>query len=327
LTRHGRGVSLRHLLLIGSATAGLALIPGAASGGFIDASCTYRQAGPPGPKGNVLRAVSDLDLTIGRRGRRIEVIDTLQDSGGDPVTCSGGTPTVSNVDRIVVEADDADIDLSRGRLEPGATRETSRSEIEVRVSLDERARLGVMGGDRRETILIANLRGRRAGLNLNADADFDLVGLDFPRLKVLTEGGPDLIHAAALGGYGGNPSNSPTVVFDGGDGDDRVFGTPGGDFWLADGNGDDVVRGGRGADNLRVYRGRDAIFAGPGNDLQLFQFAGTESRGDRIFGGRGNDALDGRNGAPDAINCGRGRDEVLATREDTLLSCERRRFL
>lgn len=161
----------------------------------------------------MLRAVSDLDLTIGRRGRRIEVIDTLQDGGGDPVTCSGGTPTVANVDRIVVDADDG------------------------------------------------------------------------------------------------------------------VFGTPGGDFWLADGDGDDVVRGGRGSDNLRVYRGRDAIFAGPGNDLQLFQFAGTESRGDRIFGGRGKDALDGRNGAPDTINCGRGRDEVLATREDTLLSCERRRFL
>jgi hypothetical protein len=184
-----------------------------------------------------------------------------------------------------------------------------------------------MGGDRREAILIANLRQKRAGLNLNGDADFDLIALDFPRLKVLTEGGPDLIHAAALGGYGGNPSDSPTVVFNGGDGDDRVFGTPGGDFWLADGNGDDVVRGGRGADNLRVYRGRDAIFAGPGDDLQLFQFAGTESRGDRIFGGRGKDALDGRNGAPDAINCGRGRDEVLATREDTLVSCERRRFL
>lgn len=320
-------IAWKRVLPLAAAGVAVALIPGAASGGFIDASCTYRQAGPAGPKGNVLRVVSDLDVTVGRRGKRIEVIDTLQDGGGDPVTCSGGTPTVANLDRIVVAADDADIDVSRGRLEPGATRETSRSEIEVRVSLDEQARLGVMGGDRREAVLIANLRQKRAGLNLNGDADFDLIGLDFPRLKVLTEGGPDLIHAAALGGYGGNPSDSPTVVFDGGDGDDRVFGTPGGDFWLADGNGDDVVRGGRGTDNLRVYRGRDAIFAGPGDDLQLFQFAGAESRGDRILGGRGKDALDGRNGAPDTINCGLGRDEVLAERKDTLVSCERRRFL
>lgn len=320
-------IAWKRVLPLAAAGVAVALIPGAASGGFIDASCTYRQAGPAGPKGNVLRVVSDLDVTVGRRGKRIEVIDTLQDGGGDPVTCGGGTPTVANLDRIVVAADDADIDVSRGRLEPGATRETSRSEIEVRVSLDEQARLGVMGGDRREAVLIANLRQKRAGLNLNGDADFDLIGLDFPRLKVLTEGGPDLIHAAALGGYGGNPSDSPTVVFDGGDGDDRVFGTPGGDFWLADGNGDDVVRGGRGTDNLRVYRGRDAIFAGPGDDLQLFQFAGAESRGDRILGGRGKDALDGRNGAPDTINCGLGRDEVLAERKDTLVSCERRRFL
>src|SRR5688500_12264658 len=104
-------IAWKRVLPLAAAGVVVALIPGAASGGFIDANCADRQAGPAGPKGNVLRVVSDLDVTVGRRGKQIEVIDTLQDGGGDPVTCSGRTPTVTNLDRIVVAADDADIDL------------------------------------------------------------------------------------------------------------------------------------------------------------------------------------------------------------------------
>ncbi|MDQ3573064.1 MAG: hypothetical protein M3383_09430 [Actinomycetota bacterium] len=131
----------------------------------------------------------------------------------------------------------------------------------------------------------------------------------------------------------GGPGNDRLTA---GRGNDRAFGDSGNDLVLGS-FGNDVLHGVGGNDRVSGSRGRDRINGGSGND----RIAGGSS-GDRIAGDRGNDRLDGnsgsdrisgnsgndrigaRDGKRDRINCGTGRDTVIADRSDRVArNCER----
>lgn len=80
----------------------------------------------------------------------------------------------------------------------------------------------------------------------------------------------------------------------------------------------DVLRGLGGRDRLLGLGGADRLFGGPGNDTLN---GGLGS--DTLIGGDGNDTISARDGARDSVDCGRGRDVVVADRFDRVASnCE-----
>ena len=139
----------------------------------------------------------------------------------------------------------------------------------------------------------------------------------------------------------------------GGNGDDTSFGGPGDDF-LTDYDdtgrnncggfctGRDTQRGGEGADILEGILERDFLYGGQGSDTMSGgagndRMSGNRGRdsirgeegSDRLRGQRGNDFIDATDfetpGSRDTVGCGRGRDEVLANRNDVVNreNCER----
>ena len=89
---------------------------------------------------------------------------------------------------------------------------------------------------------------------------------------------------------------------------DRLFGL----------GGNDLLRGRAGNDRLYGGRGRDRLFGDTGADLLV----GGPDR-DRLVGGRGADRIWARDRNVDAINCGPGRDRVVADRSDRISrNCE-----
>jgi Ca2+-binding RTX toxin-like protein len=91
--------------------------------------------------------------------------------------------------------------------------------------------------------------------------------------------------------------------FDGGDGDDAIFGHGGNDE-LYGGNGNDFINGGTGNDKLYGGTGNDVILGETGND-QAYGGSGN----DTINGGAGNDTLYGENGSDD-LRGGQGNDRL-----------------
>jgi Ca2+-binding RTX toxin-like protein len=91
--------------------------------------------------------------------------------------------------------------------------------------------------------------------------------------------------------------------FDGGDGDDAIFGYGGNDE-LYGGNGNDVIDGGTGDDKLYGGTGKDYLTGGDGND-QLHGGSGD----DVLLGGNGNDRLEG--GSGNNIVYGQGGNDTL----------------
>jgi Ca2+-binding RTX toxin-like protein len=81
-------------------------------------------------------------------------------------------------------------------------------------------------------------------------------------------------------------------------GPDRLIGTP----------EDDVIYGRGGADMIRGLAGDDKLFGGAGRD--------------RIKGGRGSDLIMARDGTPDVIDCGGGRDKAYVDVTDRASNCE-----
>jgi hypothetical protein len=111
-------------------------------------------------------------------------------------------------------------------------------------------------------------------------------------------------------------------------GRDRMFGGSGRDD-VDGGPGNDVGRGNRGRDRIDGGRGRDRLSGDGGNDRIDGARGGdridaTGGR-DRVFGGNGNDRIDAEDGKRDRVDCGRGRDTVIADRKDRLERCERKR--
>jgi len=183
--------------------------------------------------------------------------------------------------------------------------------------------------------------------NYRADGEHDQALLPVHRIVVHADGGPgnDVIAAELfadilLGGPGDDNVNALG-------GNDLIRGGPGRDIGYG-GQGSDRIYGGPGADNLYGEAHRDRIYGESGNDringggfsqekdradsiyggsgadtLTDFQ-NGKETAGDRFFGGSGNDQIDDRDGNRDIIDCGAGRDSVLAdTRDKVAGNCER----
>jgi Ca2+-binding RTX toxin-like protein len=152
-----------------------------------------------------------------------------------------------------------------------------------------------------------------------------------------------------LGGLGddrlvGNSGNdrirggSSTDRINGGLGNDRLHGQSGADRVNGErgrdringGSSNDVISAGSSGDRVAGDQGGDRINGNSGNDT-LRGNSGhdriTGSTGaDRISGGGGNDRINSRDGRRDRVNCGRGRDTVIADRVDVITGgCERAR--
>ena len=102
----------------------------------------------------------------------------------------------------------------------------------------------------------------------------------------------------------------------GNDRDNRLIGSNQRDS-ISGGGGDDLIKGLRSIDSLNGGEGNDDIFAGPRD----------ESARDTVVGGRGNDFVQvfNRPAAKDVVNCGAGRDRVVADSRDVLSGCEHER--
>ncbi len=111
----------------------------------------------------------------------------------------------------------------------------------------------------------------------------------------------------------------------GGRGRDRLSGLGGADCIsggaaadvLSGGSGNDRISGGSGNDRISGGSGNDTISGGSGND----RISGGGGR-NKINAGSGNDTINVRNRRRDVVNCGKGRDRVVADRSDRLRGCE-----
>jgi Ca2+-binding RTX toxin-like protein len=89
--------------------------------------------------------------------------------------------------------------------------------------------------------------------------------------------------------------------------------------------GDDVLKGRSGTDNLIGKGGRDVLIGGGGKDA-LHGDGGRDEfnmRGGVRLAAKGRDRIYARDGHPDSINCGAGRDlAVVDEVEDGIYDCE-----
>ena len=234
-------------------------------------TCSYRQIDPAGPRDDYLKIrageIEDQAAVV-RRGQRIRVTD---DRTGAPVSCSGGTATITNIDRIVfmAAADGAGlfISLAGGQFEPGATTTGRSPEIEITAMSLARfpGNIGIGGSRGADGISIANRApGGRTRVNLDTFSD-SLPNLTFPSpvVGILVRGGRGN-DAIAGSGIGTRLSLSAYA----GPGRDRVLG----------GASTDLLFGRSGADIIDGRGGADELDCGPGND-----FARVEPR-DRVTG-------------------------------------------
>jgi hypothetical protein len=313
--RRRLGAGFLFLSLLGGMAFGLQA--GAAQ--FVGMTCSYVEAGAPGPPGNVLRIdgsqAEEDALALRRAGDVIEVVDisrvTHNDqltSEGTPLQCSGGTPTVTNVDSIqylagVNVGPSVQIDERGGPFAPGTSDEGDGSS-EIEISFDRLSTLLVAGTQAADDIAVGR-SGPSTGLNLDAaesSPDVDLVvPRHFESAGVLGLGGADRLSLA--GARNGFPSGAPHV------------GSLG--FAIVGGSGDDVLIGGSGNDGLAGEAGADRLRAGPGDDI--LELGGGR---DRAFGGGGTDFTYARDGRRDRVNCGPAVDFAKADARDRLKGCE-----
>jgi Ca2+-binding RTX toxin-like protein len=88
-----------------------------------------------------------------------------------------------------------------------------------------------------------------------------------------------------------------------------VVGNTGGDT-LSGGRGDDTLFGDSGNDKLFANQGVDVLYGGDGGD-DLWALAGADVAlpgADSLIGGAGNDSFHARDGEPDVVTCGPGKD-------------------
>lgn len=314
-------------------TASAVLALGAAgSRGPFGEHCEYVEAGPPGPRGNKLVVVEDgPPIWVVRDGPKIGVKNLFS------IRCDGRQATVNNIDRIVLRSHEGEtvrVDASEGALAPGASPERGAAEIEISADLDRLEYRGTDGGD----WIVARTRSDGdVAINVNPRAerqapDPDIVNSGRPRVLKLVGGpGDDRIDARGLTGMGDDRLERVIRLF-GDAGNDVILGSPGGEWRLHDGPGNDLVRTGGGNDSIDFDRGRDTIFGGRGNDDLIYEAHFERSAqqpvdpADRLFGGPGPDQIIDLNGHFDLIHCGRGFDEVERDpRDRPAPDCERLR--
>ncbi len=306
------------LLLSLLGTTAVLLGPGASAAQFVGLTCSYVEAGPPGPAGNVLRIdgsqAEEDALALRRAGDEIEVVDisrletTKLTSEGTPLKCSGATPTVTNVDSIQYAAGvnvgpSVQLDERGGAFAPGASDEGDGSS-EIEISFDRLSSMIVAGTPGNDDITVGR-DGPRTGLNLDAAESKPDLDLQIPRrfesLAVLGLGGADRISLAAV--HKRFKGGAPHV---GGDGL-VIAGEAGADVLIGSA-GDEGLAGGPGADLLRAGSGDDILELGGGRD--------------RAFGGGGTDFIYAMDGRRDRVNCGRSLDFAHVDARDRLKGCE-----
>jgi Ca2+-binding RTX toxin-like protein len=300
------------------ATSALAI--GAGRRNPFDEHCTYVTAGPPGPKGNRLVIVGD-EVRIHRDGPRIRVFYRGP-------RCTGTQATVHNIDRIVGRTESEGIYIDQadyGRFGPGATPERFGSEIEFSLESDKVEVLGTQGPD---WIRARTLPGGHVALNLDRSADgtkpdYDVTVTGKVPDALLIRGyeGNDRIDARRLTNMGDNHQLERVIRLFGDAGDDTILGSPGSEWRLKDGPGDDLVIAGAGFDSVDFGRGHDTIYGGPGGDDLIYstweRFTGQPADApDRIYGGGGEDQIIDLNRHSDLIRCGSGYDDVERERID-----------
>ena len=95
-----------------------------------------------------------------------------------------------------------------------------------------------------------------------------------------------------------------------------MVGTAGPDVFNGLG-GNDVLKGLDGNDTLNGGKGNDVLKGGPGND----KLVGGPGK-DAFDAGTGNDTVNSADGTKETVNCGAGKDKVIADKLDKLNGCE-----
>jgi Ca2+-binding RTX toxin-like protein len=98
---------------------------------------------------------------------------------------------------------------------------------------------------------------------------------------------------------------------------DRLLGTNGQNLIQGDG-GNDYISARGGDDEVTGGAGDDRIHLGAGDDVAT---PGLDA--DRVYAGSGDDVIYARDGERDVIDCGSGRDRVIADKADKVEDCER----
>jgi hypothetical protein len=139
---------------------------------------------------------------------------------------------------------------------------------------------------------------------------------DRGRDVLVGRGGADCLNGGADDGFTGPDDHFAAPRPDA----DRLRGGKGHDE-LVGGVSRDVLRGGRGRDRLYGESGRDLLIGGRGDDyLEGYGYAASP---DRYRAGPGDDHVDSQDGVVQTVDCGPGRDAILADRRDRLTGCER----
>jgi len=256
-------------------------------------SCSYSAANPEAATGNVVSiqgSQGSYNLpALKRSGNTIEIVDAVLQQ---PVSCAGGTPTLTNTDTIALSSGThtaLTLDMREGAFEPGATDEGDGfSEIEF--DLDWQGGflniIGDLGGQRLSFAKVGSV----SGLNFNPGLEPAEVDADLGEVAgVIVRGwaGTDVWDASGRFGFG-KPFRRP-VQFDARGSFDGLYG----------GSADDLLEGGA---------GNDRIDGGRGNDT--------------IKGGGRDDNITARDGDRDQIRCGSGKDRVEADLRDVVIACE-----
>ena len=314
--------SRRRLTLLALTVVGAALAWPASSQAFVACSVS-------GTELSVNLTADDDSVTFQRFGDQIAVLTgSSLDEYGDYddygygetqilIPCSGGTPTVANIDKVsVAQSPNADfgtvtVDQIAGSFSPGATPETDgSSEIEFGFKMPGRDSIVLIGGtDASETFQTGTLPSGAPGVNMNAGAeqpaaaDPDVEAPGTREIVVFAQGGNDSVSSVGGPGFVG-PLRSGFESADGGAGND---------FLQAGINGS-ALDGEEGADTLIGSPREDFVYGGSGKD--------------KIATGRGNDRIISVDRKKDAVACGGGhRDNVIGDVKDHLTRCERVRRL
>ena len=273
--------------------------------------------------GTTLSVVGDDEASIGRIGDNLTV---------EGVPCLGAT--VTNVDEIVVTDVSSDggvnvyLDMSGGPLGPGATPEDSgTSEIEVTLDVgpggDDYDAIWVRGGDTPEAMSVGT-----NGISLNDDDDVDVtVTNDYPNLRIRLQGGGGNDTLSGAGGKGsGSPLDIGFYLF-GGDGDDDIIGSLGGDVLEGDAGADHMDGGGVDQNTTGIVGDALGYSISPGGvnvDLAAGTATGADAAGDTfvnvnsVFGSDFDDMLHGDD-LPNSLLGGGGVDHILARAGDDYL--------
>lgn len=212
-------------------------------------------------------------VSIIRKGKLLR-FEEVNSGEIDPRSCTGGTPTVENTDRIDLRrvADPilgtlTFLDFSGGPLGPGATGEPGGSEIEIDANLGEDAEFDFDNTDGPDRITFGSSGGQTL-INFNPaekspDADLTI----HSDSDLFIDGSPGNDRLVADGGAGTGRALQTSIGLIGGAGNDTLTGGAGGDYFQGD-RGDDTIRGLGGSDRIDVYggEGADHLFCGSGDD-------------------------------------------------------------